>query len=100
MNICPVADLERQTLAAMDAQDAAERAGDETVAAEARARVAGLREAQTRVRATSKRGLLLQLLELDIAVDGEIGATDGGAEIVRLIETIQKGVDALMPEAA
>ena len=35
-------------LAAMDAQDAAERAGRETAAAEARERVAALREAQTR----------------------------------------------------
>jgi hypothetical protein len=40
------------------------------------------------------------LLELDIAVDDQLGATDEGAQIVRLIETIQKGVHALMPEAA
>ena len=94
--VCPVAELERQTLAAMDALDAAERARDEIAANDARARVAGLREAQTRVQATSERGLILQLIERDIAVD-----EGDEAKVARLDVLMREAVDRLaLPEAA
>jgi hypothetical protein len=98
--VCRVAELERQTLAVMDAQDAAERAGQETGASDARARVAALREAQTHVVATSEHGVILQLLERYIAADeGDDAKVERLDALMR--EAVDRlAVDALMPEAA
>jgi hypothetical protein len=63
-------------------------------------REAGLREAQTRVQATGERGVILQLIERDIAVD------EGDDAKVARLDTLMReavdrlAVDALMPEAA
>jgi hypothetical protein len=58
--------------------------------------VAALREAQTSVVATSKRGVILQLIERDIAID-----EGDDAKVERLDALMREAVDRLaLPEAA
>jgi hypothetical protein len=67
-------------------------------ARETRARVLALHEATTRADAVSKHGLLLQLLELDAAVDETIVLDDVASKMKRLIALIRQSVEALAPE--
>ena len=58
--------------------------------------MAALREAQTSVVATSKRGVILQLIERDIAID-----EGDDAKVERLDALMREAVDRLaLPEAA
>ena len=116
---CPVAALERQSLIAVADRDEAERQlfEDRTTPRrplleaamkEANDTAMALRDASTRVKATSKRGLLYQLLELDIHADilsstvadeiADAGFAAYAEKITRLIPLITAGVEALVPE--
>lgn len=103
-NSCPVVELDRQAHAAMDLKDAAEarlrenpetadRAAVEARIAELDQRVLGFREAQTYAIAESRKGLLLQMVELGIARDeGDDPKGD------RLMDLIRQGIAAFMSE--
>lgn len=116
MNIdaCPVAELGRLMDTQMDAVEAAERDGNEYARKAADAWVSALRAAQTTIQATSLRGLMLQSIELEIAVDGILGEPDIAAalagaslrvrdeaeKIMRLSGLIRQAVQTLAPETA
>ena len=65
----------------MDAVEAAERDGNEYARKAADAWVSALRAAQTTIQATSLRGLMLQSIHLEIAVDGILGEPDIAAAL-------------------
>jgi hypothetical protein len=114
MNIdaCPVAELGRLMDAQFDAVADAERVGNEYARRAADSWVSALRDAQTTVQATSWRGVMLQLIEQDIAADGifgdpdvaatiaEAGLIDEAEKIARLNGLIRQAVAALAPETA
>ena len=114
MNIvaCPVAELGRQMDAQFDAVAAAERDGNEYARRAADAWVSALCVAQTTVQATSRRGVELQLIELDGAADrvfsdpdicaaiAKAGLTDEAEKIVRLSGLLRGALEMLAPETA
>jgi hypothetical protein len=114
MNIdaCPVAELGRLMDEQFDAVAAAEQVGNEYARRAADALVSALCIAQTTVQATSWRGVMLQLIELDGAADGIFSDPDIYAAIekarlapvaeklTRLIDLIRQACDALAPETA
>jgi hypothetical protein len=69
----------------------------EMKAREARARVLALHEAPVRTDAVGKQGLLLQLLELDAAVDDTIVLDDVASKMKKLIALIRQSVEAIAP---
>ena len=113
MNIdaCPVAELGRLMYAQFDALADAGRDDDEDARKAAHAWVSALCVAQTTVQATSWRGVMLQLIELDRAVDGifsdpcgataiaRSGPTDEAEKVMRLIRLLRQAVAAHAPES-
>ena len=83
-NSCPVVELDRQAIAAMDAATTLE------ASREAEERAFDLRKAQTHTIAASWEGIELQKLELDIAIDGE-----EWSKAERLLKVIRQGREAL-----
>jgi hypothetical protein len=83
-NPCPVAELHRQAIAAIDG------AATPEAAREASERALGLREAQTYAIAASREGIELQKLGLDLAIDGE-----EWDKAERLLRLIRQGVEGL-----
>jgi hypothetical protein len=79
IDVCPVAELGRLMDAQFDSVADAERAGDEHARRAADPLVSALRAAQTTVHATSWRGVMLQLIEMDIAADGMLSNPDVAA---------------------
>jgi hypothetical protein len=114
MNIdaCPVAELGRLMDAQFDAVAAAERAGNEYARRAAEARVSALCKAQATIQATSWRGVMLQLIELDGAADGifsdpdiyaaiaKAGLADKAEKLMRLSGLIRQAVEMLAPETS
>lgn len=87
---CPVAELERQILAAMHIEDAAERAGNAIEAAAARTLARELLDQQLDVIARSEHGVILQMIQRYRAIDAGDTAT---AE--RLERHIREAVDII-----
>jgi hypothetical protein len=114
MNIdaCPVAELGRLMDAQFDAVADAERDGNEYARRAADAWVSALCIAQTTIQATSWRGVMLQLIELDGAADGmfsdpdiyaaieKAGLAPLAEKLTRLIDLIRQAGAALAPETA
>jgi hypothetical protein len=86
---CPVAELDRQAIAAMDAATTPE------AGRQASERAFALREAQTFAIAASGRGLALQLVELEIAHD-----EGDDHKFARLHAVDGQAIEGLVPEPA
>ena len=87
---CPVAELERQILAAMHIEDAAARAGNAIEAAAARTLARELLDQQLDVIAGSEHGVILQMIQRYRAID--VGDT---AIVERLERHIREAVDII-----